>query len=104
MSPKELLDHTHVYSMFSFRNGKKESGIIVNKYNLSENTVEYYFIAHADMNTYKKAFEKYDTATCNALLHKINSDDIIRIDSVSLSDYMSLISQPPITENINASL
>jgi hypothetical protein len=94
MSPTELLEHTHVYSMFSFRNGTKEPGIIVNKYNLTENTVEYFFINHTDMNSYKKAFEKYDTTTCNTLLHKVNPDDILRIDAVSLSDYISLITQP----------
>jgi hypothetical protein len=102
MSPADLLEHTHVYSMFSFRNGQKESGIIVNKYNLAENTVEYFFISHADMNTYKKAFEKYDTATCNTLLHKINADDILRIDAVSVGDYISLMAQPVADENINA--
>jgi hypothetical protein len=91
MSPTDLIEHTHVYSMFSFRNGKKEPGLIVNKYNLAENKVEYYFIHHKDMNEYKQAFEKYDTATCNRLATKISSDDVVRIESVSLTDYMKLM-------------
>src|SRR5437763_1703068 len=91
MSPTELLDHTHVYSMFSFRNGKKEPGIVVNKYNLTEGTVEYFFVAHKDLNEYKKAFEKYDTATCNRLATKIHPDEVMRIESVSISDYKKLM-------------
>jgi hypothetical protein len=91
MSPTDLIEHTHVYSMFSFRNGKKEPGLIVNKYNLAESRVEYYFIHHKDMNEYKHAFEKYDTATCNRLATKISSDDVVRIEAVSLADYMKLM-------------
>src|SRR4051794_35141334 len=91
MSPTALIDHTHVYSMFSFRNGKKEPGIIVSKYNLAESAVEYYFIAHSDMHEYKKAFERYDTETCNRLAIKIDADDVLRIESVSLTDYMNLM-------------
>jgi hypothetical protein len=91
MSPTELIEHTHVYSMFSFRDGKREPGLIVNKYNLHESKVEYYFIPHKDMNEYKKAFERYDTQTCNKLATKISADDVVRIESVSLSDYMKLM-------------
>jgi hypothetical protein len=102
MSPTELIDHTHVYSMFSFRNGKKEPGIIVNKYNLERGSVEYFFIAHSDMHEYKKAFDRYDTETCNKLAHKIHPDEIMRIESVSLTDYMQLM-QIAQTEVRNAS-
>jgi hypothetical protein len=91
MSPIELIEHTHVYSMFSFRNGKREPGIVINKYNLAESKVEYYFVAHKDLNEYKKAFERYDTKTCNRLATKIHPDEVMRIESVSISDYMKLM-------------
>jgi hypothetical protein len=91
MSPTELIEHTHVYSMFCFRNGRKEPGIIVNRYNLTEGNVEYFFISHSDMHEYKKAFEKYDTETCKRLSVKIHAEEIVRIESVSLSDYMKLM-------------
>lgn len=83
----EIQDYVHVYSMFSFRNGNRIPGIIVNKYNPATSQVEYYFIAHEDMQAYKNAFEKYDRKTCVNLSKRINTEDIQNIQPVSLSDY-----------------
>jgi len=87
MSSIEIQDYIHLYSMFSFRNGSKIPGIVVNKYNVSTTQVEYYFITHADMQAYKNAFDKYDKETCQRLSKKINLEDIINIRPVSLADY-----------------
>ena len=87
MSAIEIQDYIHVYSMFSFRNGSHIPGIVVNKYNVSTTQVEYYFIAHADMQTYKTAFEIYDRETCVRLSKKLDLDEILRIRPVSLADY-----------------
>jgi len=91
MSPVELIEHTHVYSMFSFRNGRREPGIVINKYNLAESKVEYYFVAHKDLNEYKKAFERYDTETCSRLATKIHAEEVMRIEAVSISEYKKLM-------------
>ena len=87
MTAIELQDHLHVYSMFSFRDGRNVPGIVVNKYNLYSMQVEYYFIAHADMQNYKSAFENYDKETCVRLSKKLDVEDLLRIRPVSLADY-----------------
>jgi len=87
MTAQEIQDFIHLYSIVSFRGGRKESGILVNKYNATEACVEYYFIEHADMQAYKTAFENYDRETCQRLCEKVNLDDISNIRPVSLSDY-----------------
>lgn len=87
MTPAELQDYIHVYSMFSFRDGRKEPGICVNKYNLSTTTIEYYFIPQINMHSYKSAFEKYDKEKCKELCELINPEDLLNVRPVSLSDY-----------------
>lgn len=87
MTAIEIQDFIHVYSMFSFRNGTKEPGIIINKYNLILSEIEYYFIPQLHMQAYKTAFEKYDKETCARLSVKTNLEDILNIRPVSLSDY-----------------
>ena len=87
MTSIEIQDFLHIYSMFSFRDGSKIPGIVVNKYNVSTTQVEYFFIAHHDMHAYKSAFEKYDTETCGQLSKRINTDDLQNIRPVSLADY-----------------
>jgi len=87
MTAQEIQDFIHLYSIVSFKGGRKESGILVNKYNSSEACVEYYFIEHADMHAYKVAFENYDRETCNRLSEKVNIEDIVNIRPVSLADY-----------------
>ena len=87
MTTMEIQDYIHVYSMFSFRNGDHVPGIVVNKYNVSTTQVEYYFISHADMQSYKTAFEKYDRETCARLSMRLNIEDVIHIRPVTLADY-----------------
>jgi hypothetical protein len=87
MTTLELQDYIHVYSMFSFRDGKKEPGICINKYNLSEARIEYFFIPQVYMQAYKAAFDRYDKETCNSLCMPIIPEDLISIRPVSLSDY-----------------
>jgi len=87
MTPIEIQDFIHIYSMFSFKDGSKIPGIVVNKYNVTNALVEYYFIAHDEMHAYKSAFEKYDRETCSRLSKRILTEDIINIRPVSLADY-----------------
>ena len=87
MTSHDLQDYIHVYSMFSFRNGRKEAGIVINKYNITLGKVEYYFIPQIHMQAYKNAFEKYDKESCNRLSLQINPEELINIRPVSLSDY-----------------
>jgi len=87
MTAIEIQDFIHIYSMFSFRNGSKEPGIVINKYNLALSEVEYFFIPQLHMQAYKTAFEKYDKETCARLCTKLNIAEIINIRPVSLSDY-----------------
>ena len=87
MTAIELQDYLHVYSMLSFKDGSHVPGIVVNKYNVFTTQVDYYFIAHADMQSYKTAFENYDRATCARLSKKIDVDEVLKIRPVSLADY-----------------
>ena len=91
MTSIEIQDFIHIYSMFSFSDGSKIPGIVVNKYNVSIAQVEYYFIAHDDMHAYKTAFDKYDRDTCVQLRKRINIEDILNIRPVSLADYKMIM-------------
>ncbi len=87
MTTLELQDYIHVYSMFSFRDGKKEPGICINKYNLTLGEIEYYFIPQEHMQAYKSAFDRYDKEACNRLCTKIRLDELVNVRPVSLTDY-----------------
>ena len=87
MTTLELQDYLHIYSMFSFRDGKQEPGICINKYNITTAQIEYYFIHQFNMQAFKAAFDRYDKEACKALCTLINSENIISIKPVSLSDY-----------------
>jgi hypothetical protein len=87
MTTQELQDYIHVYSMFSFRDGRKEPGICINKYNLTLGQIEYYFIPQIHMQAYKNAFDKYDKETCSRLSIPLKTEDLVNVRPVSLSDY-----------------
>ena len=87
MTSIEIQDFVHIYSMFSFSDGTKAPGIIVNKYNVSTMQIDYFFIAHDDMQAYKAAFEKYDRETCSKLSRQVNINELQNIRPVSLADY-----------------
>ena len=96
MTTFEIQDFIHVYSMFSFKDGKKEPGIVINKYNLEKAGVEYFFIPQVHMNAYKNAFDRYDKETCKKIAQPLELDDVINIRPVSLADYkviMQLLSE-----------
>lgn len=87
MTSIEIQDHLNVYSIFSFRDGRKEPGLLINRYNLQLSQVEYYFIRQENMQAYKSAFERYDRDTCARLIEKLEPADVASIRPVSLSDY-----------------
>ncbi len=87
MAPFEIQDYLHLYSMISFKDGRKEAGLIINKYNLMKGEIEYFFIPQVNMQAYKSAFEKYDRDTCNRLVELVNIEHLHSIRPVSLSDY-----------------
>jgi hypothetical protein len=87
MTSIELQDYIHVYSMISFRDGKKEPGILINKYNLETATVQHFFIPQDNMQAYKNAFDRYDKETCRRLSIPVQVEDILSIRPVSLADY-----------------
>ena len=91
MTTFEIQDYIHVYSMFSFRDGRKLPGIIVNKYNVAKARVEYFFINQSDMGAYRQAFDNYDRELCARLSQQVNLDDILNIRPVSLADYKMTI-------------
>jgi hypothetical protein len=73
--------------MFSFRDGRKEPGICINKYNITQAQIEYYFIPQIHMQAYKAAFDRYDKETCMRLSVLLKAEELISIRPVSLSDY-----------------
>src|SRR3569832_367787 len=103
MTTFEIQDYIHVYSMFSFRDGRKLPGIIVNKYNVAKARVEYFFINQSDMGAYRQAFDNYDRESCTRLSQQVNLEDILYIRPVSLADYkmtMQLLTER--SQQINA--
>lgn len=87
MAPLEIQDYLHIYSMFSFKDGRKEPGLLINKYNIIKAEIEYFFIPQVHMQSYKNAFEKYDRETCNRVAELVNIEHLVSIRPVSLSDY-----------------
>src|SRR5438309_2126802 len=93
MITTELQNYVHLYSMFSFGDGRTEAGIVVSKYNIAELQMEYYFIHHNDMKEYKEAFDIFEMDTCNRLSHKISTDEILNINPVSLKEYKAMVAR-----------
>ena len=91
MTISEIQDFIHVYSMFSFSNGSREPGILVNKYNLTKACVEYYFVRHANMSAYRNALETYDKESCIRLSQFVEISSILSIRPVSLADYKMMM-------------
>lgn len=87
MTAQEIQDYIHVYSVFSFRDGRKEPGICFNKYNVSEAKIDYYFIPQVNMHDYKNAYDRFENENCQKLCVLINPDELASIRPVSLSDY-----------------
>jgi hypothetical protein len=87
MTAIEIQDFIHVYSLIAFRDGRRESGILVNKYNSSTGCVDFYFIEHSDMQAYKTAFENYDHQACARLSTCIDLNEINSVRPVTLADY-----------------
>jgi hypothetical protein len=87
MTTIELQENLHVYSMFSFRDGSKEAGICINRYNIHTACIEYFFVNHNNMQSYKTAFERHDKEACRSLSTLVNPDDVVSIKPVSLSEY-----------------
>jgi hypothetical protein len=98
MSTLELQNCVHLYSMFSFGDGRIEPGIMVAKYNITELATEYYFIHHNDMSEYKQAFENSDMQICNHLSHKINTEEVISVQPVSLKDYKAFMQMAALSD------
>jgi hypothetical protein len=91
MTILEIQNYLHVYCMFSFRDGKKEPGICINKYNIEAGEIEYYFVPQNNMHTYKAAFDRYEKETCNELCMILKPEELVSIRPVSLSDYKMIM-------------
>ena len=87
MSALEIQEYLHLYSMFSFKDGRKEAGILINKYNIIKSEIEYLFVPQLNMQAYKSAFENYDRDTYSSLVEIIDADQLLSISPVTLSDY-----------------
>lgn len=91
MTAIELQDFLHVYSMISFRDGRKEPGLLLNKYDAVLQQVRFYFIPQAEMQAYKTAFDRYDREVCNRILQPVEPTQILGVRPVSLSDYKMIL-------------
>ena len=91
MTSQEIQDYIHVYSIFSFKDGRREPGICVNKYNIVEAKIEYFFIYQDNMQSYKNAFERYEKEICKSLSVIINPEELNSIRPVSLTDYKMIM-------------
>lgn len=91
MTALEIQDAINVYSMFTFWDGRKEPGILINRFNLQRSQVEYFFVPQENMQAYKNAFERYDREACIELVEPIAPEDLVSIRPVSLSDYKMIL-------------
>ena len=101
MKAIQIQESINVYSMIRFTDGHREPGLIINKYNIEEGRIDYFFIQHNFMNEYKKASEKRDIVTCEHLAIPIDVDEIVHITPINLNDYKEILQlhseykQPP---------
>ncbi|MEY4595521.1 MAG: hypothetical protein RIQ47_1931 [Bacteroidota bacterium] len=93
MSHVELQDALNVYSMITFWDGRKEPGILISRYNIPRASTEYYFVAHQNMQSYKNALERFDREACLDLTEAVDAEDVLSINSVSLSEYKTIMQQ-----------
>jgi hypothetical protein len=103
MTALEIQDYIHVYSVFSFRDGRKEPGICFNRYNIQEARIDYYFIPQINMHAYKNAYDRFEKENCQKLCILINPDELASIRPVSLSDYkviMELLEERKLLVNL----
>lgn len=77
--------------MFSFKDGRKEPGICINRYNLEMARIEFYFIPQMNMQAYKSAFERFDKEACARLCTLMDIDELISVRPVSLTDYKMIM-------------
>ncbi len=91
MNSTEIQDYINVYSMIRFTDGHREPGIIMNKYNISDSCIEYFFIQHNFMNDYKKAHGISDYKTCDHLSLPIDLAEVTSITPINLSDYKAIL-------------
>jgi hypothetical protein len=87
MSTAEATDFINTMSVFTFKDGSRKPGIIINKYNLQRAAIEYYFIEHHSVNPYRQSALKGDQEKCNELCRNIALDQIHRIEQMTYSDY-----------------
>src|SRR5438270_12604955 len=91
MQTNEIENYINVYSMIRFSDGHREPGIVMNKYNVEEACIEYFFIQHNFMNDYKKSHDKSNHAECDRLSSPIDLGEILSISPINLSDYKTIL-------------
>ena len=91
MTVLEIQDSINVYSMVTFWHGRKEPGILINRYNSQRSQVEYFFVPQENMQAYKNAFDRYDRESCLELIEPVLPEDLVAIRPVSLSDYKMIL-------------
>jgi hypothetical protein len=91
MTALEIQDALNVYSMITFWDGRKEPGILINRFNIQRSRVEYFFVPQEHMQAYKNAFDRFDRDACMELIEPVVPEDLVSIRPVSLSDYKMIL-------------
>src|SRR4051812_23477292 len=91
MEAAEIENFINVYSMIRFSDGHREPGILMNKYNIEESCISYFFIAHNSMNDYKKAHDIANHSKCDQLSLPIDLAEVVSISPINLSDYKAIL-------------
>ena len=93
MSTAEIQDALNLYSMITFWDGRTEPGILISHYNIHRSGMEYYFVAHDNMQAYKNALDRFDRDTYRLLTETVDPRDVVSIHAVSLREFKSIMQQ-----------
>lgn len=77
MSTFTLQQFIGMYCMFLFNDGSAQAGMIVNRYNVPESTVEYFFVPEENINVYNQAKEEFKTELYATLREPIQVEEIV---------------------------
>ena len=91
MTSADIQDFINVYSMVRFSDGHREPGILMNKYNIHDACINYFFVQHNAMNDFKKAQDQSDHFICDRLSSPIDLEEIVSISPINLSDYKAIL-------------
>jgi hypothetical protein len=77
MSTFTLQQFIGMYCMFLFNDGSAQAGMIVNRFNVPDSSIEYFFVPEENINVYNQAKEEFNTEMYAELRQPIEVEEIV---------------------------